>query len=207
LTFGKVCLVLAALVAAYLAWLFWGTDILARRSQNGLRTEISQRIEHPRPQLPRDRKVVVPGDAMAILRIPRIDLDLVVVEGTDTNDLRKGPGHYPASAYPWDDAGRVAIAGHRTTYLRPFWSLDELRPGDRIVLETEFGIFRYSVDRVAEVPPDRLSVVHQTARPTLILSTCTPRFSATRRLIVFAVRNDHLARAGLIASPSAHADG
>ena len=82
---------------------------------------------------------------MAIIRIPKIDVDYVVVEGTDTESLKKGPGHYTDTAYPWQDTGRVGIAGHRTTYLAPFWSLNELRPGDRIVLATEYGIFDYRV--------------------------------------------------------------
>ena len=71
----------------------------------------------------------------------------MVVEGTDTESLKKGPGHYTDTAYPWQNTGRVGIAGHRTTYLAPFWSLNELRQGDRIVLATEYGIFDYRVAR------------------------------------------------------------
>ena len=90
---------------------------------------------------------VVPlrGSAYAELVIPRIDLDMIVVQGTDTESLKKGPGHYPDTADPWDDTGRVGIAGHRTTYLAPFNHLDAMRVGDPITLRTEYGTFDYRV--------------------------------------------------------------
>lgn len=113
---------------------------------------------------------------------------MVVVEGTSTLDLRRGPGHYTGTAYPWDSRGRVAIAGHRTTYLHPFWSLDRLRPGDVIQLETRFGLFDYRVTAKRVVLPTAVWVLRQTRAPTLVLTTCTPRFSASHRLVVFATR-------------------
>ncbi|MGA9160226.1 MAG: class E sortase, partial [Actinomycetota bacterium] len=86
-------------------------------------------------------------------------------------------------------------AGHRTTYLAPFWSLNELRAGDRIVLATEYGVFDYRVTRTAVTPPSGIlpsgaSVLDPTKRPTLVLTTCNPRFSASTRLVVFADRVD-----------------
>jgi sortase A len=70
-----------------------------------------------------------PGEAIGRLRISSIDLDVVVVEGTDTASLQKGPGHYPETPFP-GQGGTVAIAGHRTTYLAPFRHLDQLKRGD-----------------------------------------------------------------------------
>jgi len=131
---------------------------------------------------------VVPGGAVAILRIPKLHLDMVVVEGTDTESLTKGPGHYPGTAYPWDHTGRVGIAGHRTTYLHPFWSLDHLVSGDLVELETEFGTFDYRVTGSAVILPSEGWVLDQTKRPSLVLTTCSPRFSASHRLVVFANR-------------------
>jgi sortase A len=135
----------------------------------------------------------VPGDAVAIIRIPRVELDMVVVEGTDTESLKKGPGHYEDSVYPWEHDGKVAIAGHRTTYGAPFFSLDRLRRGDTIVLATEYGTFDYEVTGLAITPPSGLlpsgdSVLDPTTRPTLVLTTCNPRYSAAQRLVVFARR-------------------
>jgi sortase A len=193
-TAGTLCLVAALGVGGYMAWLLWGTGITTSRAQTELKARILERIETPRPPVvPEDPVAPVsvsfsPGEPMAILRIPRIGLDMVVVEGSDTENLKKGPGHYPDTAYPWEESGRVAIAGHRTTYGQPFWSLDELRRGDLIRVVTEFGRFDYRVTRLREVLPTDGWVLEQTDRPTLVLTTCTPRFTASRRLIVFAER-------------------
>src|SRR6266545_2537432 len=105
------------------------------------------------PTDPTADAVRVPGSAVAILKIPRIHLDMVVVEGTDTESLKKGPGHYTETAYPWQDHGRVAIAGHRTTYLHPFYDLNEMREGDPVIMETVYGTFRYVVTRVFVITP------------------------------------------------------
>jgi sortase A len=82
----------------------------------------------------------------------------------------------------------VGIAGHRTTYLAPFWSLDKLGPGDAVILRTQYGTYHYDVTGSRTIAPSDASVLDQTARPTLVLTTCTPRFSASERLIVFANR-------------------
>ncbi len=190
---GALLLLAGLAIGGYLAWLLWGTGLETRRAQAELREGFVVGARRPEQAPPAERVVKVPGRAVAILVIPRIDLDVVVVEGTDTEALKKGPGHYPQTAYPWEDHGRVGIAGHRTTYGAPFWSLDRLRPGDPILLKTEYGIFRYVVTRTAITPPSGILpsgrfVLEQTERPTLVLTTCNPRFSASQRLIVFAER-------------------
>ena len=184
---GIVALVVALALAGNLAWQVFGTGIVTGHEQERLRRELADTREEARRT--GRAPTPIPGDAVGILRIPRIGLDMVVVEGASTEALTKGPGHYTDTAFPWQDHGRVAIAGHRTTYARPFWSLDRLEPGDVIVLETAHGTFRYRVTRTEEVLPSDTSVLEQTRRPTLVLTTCTPRFSASRRLIVFAVRS------------------
>ncbi len=119
--------------------------------------------------------------------IPSIDIDFIVVEGTDYVSLKKGPGHYPASANPWDGTGQVAIAGHRTTYLHPFLNLDQVRVGDRIELITKHGTYRYDVDRVFVLPEAESGrAIRDTVRPTLVLTTCNPKYSSRERLIVTA---------------------
>jgi LPXTG-site transpeptidase (sortase) family protein len=182
---GTLCLFGAVGMAAYIGWVQWGTGFLAARSQDRLRAELEQRIHRPSPG---DVRVSVAGDAIGILRIPKISLDMVVVEGTSVGDLKKGPGHYGRTAYPWQRTGRVGIAGHRTTYLHPFWNLDQLKAGDRIRLITEYGSFDYRVTHSRVVRPSAGWVLRSTARPTLVLTACTPRFSAAQRLVVFADR-------------------
>jgi len=185
---GLAIVVLALALGGYAWWQLWGTGFTTRAAQNDLRPAFEQQVATTPPGEAPTRVVSVPGEAVAIIRIPRIDVDLVVVEGTDTESLKKGPGHYVQTAYPWQDHGRVGIAGHRTTYGGPFWSLNELEPGDRIVLATEFGIFDYRVTGSRIIAPSDGSVLRATTRPTLILTTCNPRFSAAERLVVFAER-------------------
>ena len=76
---------------------------------------------------------------------PSAGLSAVVVEGNGAGELRRGPGHYPATALP-GQRGTVAIAGHRTTYGAPFRHLDDLERGDRIELAMPYGRFTYRVE-------------------------------------------------------------
>src|SRR6185503_20046040 len=92
------------------------------------------------------------GDAVGRLRIDRIGLASVVIEGTDADNLRRGPGHYPATPFP-GQRGTVGIAGHRTTYGAPFRKLDGVKRRDRITLTTPYGRFAYRVERTRIVPP------------------------------------------------------
>ncbi len=187
---GAVSLALAFGIGGYVGWLLWGTGLTTQRWQSELRPSFEKRIDTQDPSAPGASKVRIPGSAVAIIDIPSIDLNMVVVEGTDTGSLKEGPGHYSDTAYPWQDHGRVGIAGHRTTYLHPFFNLDEVRTGDRITLATEYGTFAYLVTRVFVVSPSDASVLEQTKEPTLVLTTCDPKYSASQRLIVTADRVD-----------------
>ena len=125
------------------------------------------------------------GSAVGVIVIPKISLSMVVVEGTGTAQLEAGPGHYPSTPLPGQN-GNVAIAGHRTTYLHPFYNLNELVAGDSIVIETVQGIFLYHVLTSVEVSPTDVAVAGPTPTPTLTLTTCNPRYSAAQRLVVHA---------------------
>jgi sortase A len=192
---GVLFVLAAVAIGGYVAWNLWGTGFTTQRWQNELRSDLERRIRaagrHPDAAPPTVTRV--PGDGIAILKIPRIHLNMVVVQGTDTEALKRGPGHYVDTAFPWQPYGRVAIAGHRTTYLHPFYSLDALRKGDAIVLQTEYGTFRYEVTGSYITAPDGILpdgsyVLDQTRAPTLALTTCNPRYSAAQRLIVLADR-------------------
>jgi sortase A len=181
---GKTLLTAAAILAAYIVWLLWGTGFYYNHQQNGLRDDFERRIESGAEAPAR----VLPGQAYAILRIPEIDLNEVVIQGTGVTELKRGPGHYPGTADPWDESGRVGIAGHRTTYGAPFWDVNLLDEGDDIRLVTERGTFDYVVTDTRIVLPTASEVLDGTRKPTLVLTTCNPRFSAAQRLIVFAER-------------------
>ncbi len=116
-----------------------GTDLYSRIQQGQLDDPT---LSSPQQvQAYKERRVKV-GDSLTRIKIPKIGVDVVVVEGTTPAALRAGAGHYPESPLP-GEVGNVAIAGHRTTFGRPFNRLDELVPGDVVELETPIGIYTY----------------------------------------------------------------
>ncbi|MDQ2676557.1 MAG: class E sortase [Actinomycetota bacterium] len=137
------------------------------------------------------------GGAIGRIEIPAINLDIVVVEGTDTASLQKGPGHYTrsddadtrrlgdGSAFP-GQGKTVGIAGHRTTYKAPFRKTNELEAGDEIILEMPYATFTYEVEKVDIVEPTEISVVKNVGYERLVLSACHPLYSAAQRIITFA---------------------
>lgn len=201
---GRVVLVAGVLVLLFIPYLLWGTGLMTARSQDALRTQfgIDQRSTGAaavtKPKTPTTPAVtltakVAPtiadppvGSPVGIISIPKINLSMMVVEGTGEAQLAAGPGHYTGTPLP-GEAGNAAIAGHRTTYLHPFYNLNELGPGDSIVVTTLQGIFLYQVvaPPVAVSPTD-VSVVDATSSPMLTLTTCNPRYSAAQRLVVSA---------------------
>ncbi len=129
------------------------------------------------------------GDSLTRLRIPKLNVDVVVVEGTSSSALRAGAGHYPQTPLPCD-VGNVGIAGHRTTYGRPFNQVDRLAPGDLVYLDTPIGSCVYKVSKDPfVVDPNDFSVVAPPPDPNarwLTLTSCTPKGSAAHRIIVRA---------------------
>jgi len=140
---------------------------------------------------------VAVGTGFAVLRIPRLgawnDRPPVVVEGVGTAELKKGPGHIPGTALP-GEVGNTVLSGHRTTYGAPFERLDELLPGDAVVLETRDTWFTYTVTGTRIVRPSAVEVTwpvpgDRGATPSerlLTMTTCHPRFSARQRMVVSA---------------------
>jgi sortase A len=125
------------------------------------------------------------GDAAGRVRIPRIGADHVIVDGTGSEPLRRGPGLFEDQ--PWPGAGgTAAIAGHRTTYGAPFRDVDRLRRGDAIVVEMPYGRFEYAVERTRIVEPTDLSVLRRVSFDRLVLTACHPLYSAEQRIVVFA---------------------
>jgi sortase A len=125
------------------------------------------------------------GGPLGRIDVPRAGVSFVFVAGTGESSLKKGPGHYAGTALP-GQRGTVAIAGHRTTYSAPFRNLDRLRRGDSIRLTMPYGQFRYGVERKRVVAPSNVNVLRHERHDRLVLTTCTPPFSAAKRLIVSA---------------------
>jgi len=174
--------VLGVLVLLFAAYELWGTNLREASAQRDLRRDLERVLATPDPT----PRAPLPGDAVARLEIPKIGLEKAVVEGVGVPDLKKGPGHYPGTPLP-GQPGNAAIAGHRTTYGAPFWSLDELAPGDEIRATTRQGEFVYRVTGSQVVRPWENQVLRDEPGNVLTLTTCNPRFSARQRLIVKAV--------------------
>jgi sortase A len=132
------------------------------------------------------------GGAVGRIVIPRIGASFVVVKGTGTEELESGPGiygprQYPGTAFPGARGVTTAIAGHRTTYLAPFRHIDALTPGSPIKLDMPYAQLTYTVlsQRVVS-PEDVRAAIGHVGYSRLVLSACTPLFSAAKRLLVFA---------------------
>jgi len=201
--FGRVLIGLGVLVLLFTAYQIWGTSVQEAQVQSSLRSQLqkdttSHAVQNALAQesaldkLPTGPPVAAPttappaeGEPIGDIRIPVIGINQVVVEGTNTPDLRKGPGHYVGTPLP-GQAGNAAIAGHRTTYGHPFYNLDSVKIGDPIVLTTLQGIFVYDATKSFVVSPSDSTVVDNVIANQLTLTTCNPRFSASTRLVVQA---------------------
>jgi sortase A len=163
-----------------------GTDVYGKQTQQRLKGE----FEDPAVRDAYRTHTTPVGAGLTRLRIPKLGVDVMVVQGTTTDALRAGAGHYMDTPLP-GEVGNVGIAGHRTTFGRPFNRLDELRPGDTATLETPFALYTYTA--VAPfgghanpwvVAPTTYTVIgQQPGVHWLTLTTCHPKGSAQKRLV------------------------
>jgi sortase A len=125
------------------------------------------------------------GQAVGRIRVPRMGVNMILVNGTDHDTLKKGPGRDLRTFMPGENR-LVYIAGHRTTYLAPFSHIDSLRKGDRVTLEVPYGTFIYSVTGHRIVKATDLSVLRSPRHEVVELQACHPRFFASHRYIAYA---------------------
>ncbi len=198
--FSELLITAGLVVALFVVYELWVTDILQARTQSRLRSGLSREWAAAAPAVwpggSSGLRPTVPavGDGVAVLHIPRFGSGYapVVVEGVSDGALRQGPGHYPGTAWP-GEVGNFVVSGHRTTYGRPFSRLDELRVGEPVVVEVRDRYFVYRVTGSDVVDPARTDVIlpvpeQPGVRPTkslLTFTTCNPKYSASTRLIVF----------------------
>jgi sortase A len=204
---------MGSFVLYFLVYQLVGTNAVTSRGQDDLRNELQREWTVPAAATPRkaDPKKAVPkkvatGKGLAVLDIPKIDLNnKVIVEGVGREELRKGPGHVPSTVLP-GQAGTFGVSGHRTTYGAPFYRLNELAKGDTITVVTREAIYTYSVTRTAIVRPTDTQVLDNVIGPddkpkaTITLTTCHPRYSARQRLIVFGDLKFTSANTGKVAA-------
>jgi len=153
-------------------------DVRATRRVSGVRAKVAtladllaQRVDD--------------GQAIGRVVIPSIDLDIVMVQGTHTADLAKGPGHYSSTPFP-GQPGTTAIAGHRTTYLAPFRHLDSLNRGDTVEVEMPYATLDYRIEETKVVQPTDVGILHRASYQRLVLTACHPLYSASERIVAFA---------------------
>lgn len=198
---GRTMISAGVLILLFVVYQLWGTSIHERRAQERLGRQLDAQLATtttttsttaPVASTPGTLPVttapplaVAPaeGDAIGRIEIPRIGLRAVMVEGVGVDDLKNGPGHYPDTPMP-GQKGNAAIAGHRTTYGAPFASVDELAPGDQIIVTTVQGRFTYAVTDTQIVSPDRIDVLDDKGDNRITLTSCHPKYSASQRIIV-----------------------
>lgn len=214
---GRVLIAVGLLILLFVAYQLWGTGIYEARAQSDLKSQFNRDLARQGSPSTTTTSGATPttaptattapaalspapadGDPVGVIKIDKIGVDKVVVEGTSVPDLRKGPGHYTGSPLP-GQLGNAAIAGHRTTYGAPFGDLDQLAGGDAISVRTLTGTWKYVVldDYPIAVKPTQTEVLDPTIDPatgrpvaTLTLTTCEPKYQATERLVVKAKLSD-----------------
>lgn len=202
---GAALVVLGSLLVAWglVTWQ-WGdpvTGLYTRWEQHQLSREYERLVEAQRTRVPsgstparrvrdisaeaeRYRATLTDGQPVGRIRVDRLGLNMVFVNGTDTPDLRAGPGLDARTFLP-GEGKLVYIAGHRTTFGAPFAHINRLRTGDRIVLEVPYGRFVYAVTEWVIVPADDIDRLKSRGREEVALQACHPRFSARERYIVY----------------------
>lgn len=158
------------------------------------------------------------GEALGRIRVPRLGLNLILVNGTDHESLKRGPGRYagelqdltgvtgtpPADFMP-GEGELVYVAGHRTTYLAPFSHIDHLRTGDPVTVELPYATFEYRITVRSIVRATDLAMLKSRGREVLVLQACHPRFFSSHRYLAYARPVRIIPRGGAAFAPAAAA--
>ena len=198
---GELLITAGAFLVLFVGWQVFWTDVVSGADAGQVITTLEQDPAGPAWVRSEHAKV---GDAFAIVRIPRFGANSAwpLYEGTTTDVLMRGVGHYVDTDLP-GDVGNFAMAGHRTTYGKPFNRIDQLAPGDVVLVETKDTSYVYRVTGHEIVPPSQMSVLLpvpdapevQATVATLTMTSCHPEFSARERYVAFAVLDTEYPRA------------
>jgi sortase A len=178
---GAVVTAVGVFLALFAAFLFLFTPLQASRAQQRLLSEL-----HGHAGLAALTGHIPPeGKAVAILDIPQLHLDQVVVEGTSATDLTDGPGLMPGSALP-GTPGNTVIAGRRYLYGKPFSAIGSLKPGETLQVVSSYGTFTYRVSGTHVVEPGQPDPVAPTADNRLTLVTSNASLAPSARVVAEA---------------------
>ena len=219
---GELMITLGAVLALFVAYTLWWTNVVAhkeaQKETNSIEQQLQQQLQQqlatpakPGQAAPPAPTKFQPSEGFGLMTIPAIGKkNLPIMEGTDkATVLDKGAvGHYdaPQTAMPWDATGNFAVAAHRRTHDEPFRYINKLKPGDHVVVETAKGWFVYQLDKeLPQTDPTNLGVIAPIpvggpfTKPGryITLTTCTPKWASTWRLIWWG----HLVRTDPLSGP------
>lgn len=202
---GEVFISLGVLMLLFVTYQLWWTNVraeqIAGRETDKIQEEWAKGAGKP--------GVFAPGQGFAIMHIPKLDVVVPIAEGINKEKVldRGMLGHYGEgklkTAMPEDKQGNFAVAGHRNTHGEPFRYVNTLTPGDPIVVETRDAYYTYEMTSVLpQTSPSNISVIEPVPvgsgfdKPGryLTLTTCTPEFTSTYRLIVWGKMVDERPR-------------
>ena len=169
---ASVLLAAGLLALGYAAYVFIDAKAYQaseRRGFEAARRDLAAHDAAP-PEAAAPPPALLVGGSIGEIRLARLGLTAMIVEGDSAPILRRAVGHLAGTALP-GEPGNVVLAGHRDTFFRP---LRHVRVGDAITLTTLTGVFEYLVESTAVVPPSDLQVLEPTGGRTLTLITCFP---------------------------------
>ncbi|MFI1224067.1 MULTISPECIES: class E sortase [unclassified Streptomyces] len=202
---GEVFISLGVLMLLFVTYQLWWTNIRAEQ----IAGKETNRIQDEWANGDRKPGVFAPGQGFAIMHIPKLDVVAPIAEGIDKEKVldRGMIGHYGEgklkTAMPSDEQGNFAVAGHRNTHGEPFRYINKLVPGDPIVVETQDAYYTYEMASILpQTSPSNISVIEPVPAGSgfegpgkyLTLTTCTPEFTSTYRLIVWGKMVDERPR-------------
>jgi sortase A len=200
---GLLMLTAGLVLLGYVGWQFWGTNWTSHRQQQAVTHDLEKQWDRPGATLEKQPQFVPKGKASALIRIPKFGKKYVVpvLEGTSTDVLARGYGHFTGTSHP-GQVGNYALAAHRVTHGEPLRRMPDLRPGDAVIVETVDTTFTYRLDtdpRKLVIPftgtwvldplpknPDGGPQPAQRPGQRLItLTTCSELFHTDNRMIAF----------------------
>ena len=207
---GLLMLLAGFVLLSYVGWQFWGTNWTSHRQQQAVTHDLEKEWSRPGASLKKQPQFVPKGKASALIRIPAFGRKYVVpvLEGTSTNVLARGYGHFGETAHP-GQIGNYALAAHRVTHGEPLRRMPELRPGDKVIVETVSATYTYRLDTnpnrlivpftgtwVLETDPKNpdkggVQPAQRAGQRLITLTTCSELFHTDNRMIAFG----HLVKA------------
>lgn len=204
---GEMFITTGVLMLLFVTYQLWWTNILANQQAGGAASNLQEKWDTGGDK--RDPGAFSPGEGFAIMYIPKLDVKVPIAEGIDKQKVldRGMAGHYAdgklQTAMPWDDKGNFAVAGHRNTHGEPFRYINKLNPGDEIIVETRSTYYTYEMASILpQTAPSNVEVIDPVPAQSgftepgryVTLTTCTPEFTSTYRMIVWGKMVDERPR-------------